>query len=124
MAEFAIVATLFLLFLFAIMEMGIVIYRYNSISMAAREAARYAVAHSSTSANKATISQIQQIAVNYAPFLTITNVNVNYQADTTAHIQNQNDVVVTITYNFTQQIPFLSAVPLTLSSSSQMLVSQ
>jgi len=127
MAEFAQVAALFFLLLFAIMEIGIVVYRYTTICMAAREATRYAAVHSSTSDNPAgtgNFPTVQQYAVNFAPFLTTDQVAVTYTADTTAHINNQNDAVVTITYPYTQRIPFMSPVTLTLTSSSQMLVSQ
>jgi Flp pilus assembly protein TadG len=122
--EFAQVATVFFLIVFAIMEMGVVVYRYTTISMAAREATRYASVHSTTSQNPATIAQIQAVATNFAPFLTAADVVVSFPADTTPHISDQNDALVTITYNYTQQIPFMSPITLTLTSSSQMLVSQ
>ncbi len=126
LGEFAQVATVFLLSLFAIVEMGIVIYRYTTVSMAAREAARYAVVHSPGSENPAGSGNfpltVQQFAVNFAPFLSTTNVTVSYPTD--PNLPQQQDALVTITYNYTQQIPFMSAVPLTLTSSSQMLLSQ
>ncbi len=122
MAEFAVVAATFLLLLFAIMGMGIVVYRYNTVSDAAREAARYAIVHSSTSQNPATTAQIQAVAVSYAPFLSTAEVSVSFPADAT--LPTQRDALVTITHNYTQTIPLMSAVPLTLTSSSQMLVSQ
>jgi Flp pilus assembly protein TadG len=127
MAEFAQVAALFFLLLFAIMEIGIVVYRYTTICMAAREATRYAAVHSSSSDNPAgtgNFPTVQQYAVNFAPFLTTDQVAVTYTADTSTSLKNQNDAVVTITYPYTQKIPFMSPVTLTLSSSSQMLVSQ
>jgi Flp pilus assembly protein TadG len=127
LAEFAQVALLFFLLLFGIFEMGTVIYRYTTICMAAREATRYAAVHSTTSQNPAGSGgypTVQQYAVNFAPFLTTSDVTVTYPADVTPHINNQNDAVVTITYNYTQQIPFMSPVTLTLSSTSRMLVSQ
>jgi hypothetical protein len=61
------------------------------------------------------------VATNYAPFLSASNVTVCFSAD--PNLPLQYDAVVTITYNYTQKIPFMSAVPLTLTSSSQMLVS-
>lgn len=118
--------------------MGIVIYRYTTIGMAAREASRYAAVHSSTSENPAgtgSFPTVQQYAVNFAPFLDLSgsgctgdtspcDVVVSYVQDNTPHISNQNDAVVTITYTYTQKIPFMSPVSLTLSSTSRMLVSQ
>jgi Flp pilus assembly protein TadG len=124
-AEFATMAVAFFLLLFGIMKMGIVVFRYNSISMAAREAARYAVAHSPTSQNPAgsgTNPTVESIAINEAPFLSAANVAVNYPTD--ASLPLQKDAQVTITYPYKQQIPFMNPVTLTLTSSSQMLVSQ
>lgn len=138
MAEFAQVAAVFFLLLFGIIEMGTVIYRYTSVCMAAREATRYAAVHSTTSQNPAGsggFPTVQQYAVNFAPFLDLNgsgcagdaspcDVVVSYVPDTTPHLNNQNDAVVTITYIYTQQIPFMSPITLNLSSSSKMLVSQ
>jgi Flp pilus assembly protein TadG len=127
-AEFAQVATVFLLLLFAIVEMGIVVYRYNTVSEAAREAARYAIVHSPSAANSPCpstgcggCSAVTTVATNYAPFLSASNVTVCFSAD--PNLPLQYDAVITITYNYTQQIPFMSNVPLTLTSTSQMLVS-
>jgi Flp pilus assembly protein TadG len=122
LAEFAMVATLFFLLLFGIIEMGIVVYRYNTVSAAAREAARYAMVHSPTSQNPATTAQIQQIAINHAPFLSVADVMVTFPSDPT--LTTQQDAKVSITYNYTQNVPFMSAVTLNLTSTSQMLVSQ
>jgi Flp pilus assembly protein TadG len=123
MAEFAGVATLSFLLLFAIIEMGIAVYRYSTVSMAAREAARYAMVHSPTSVSPATNDQIQAVAIKYAPFLSVGNVPPPFFI-TDPTLPKQEDAQVTITYNYTQHIPFMSAFPLTLTSSSQMLVSQ
>jgi Flp pilus assembly protein TadG len=127
LAEFAQVATVFLLLLFGIGGMGTVVYRYNTVGMAAREAVRYAIVHGPNSQNPAgtgTNPTVAQIAVNFAPFLSTTEVAVSYPADTNPNLQNQQDALVTITHNYTQQIPFMSAVPLVLTTSSQMLLSQ
>jgi Flp pilus assembly protein TadG len=126
-AEFAQVATVFLLLLFGIMGMGIVVYRYNTVGMAAREAARYAIVHGPNSLNPAGTGSnpsVAQVAVNFAPFLSTSEVAVSYPTDTNPNLKNQQDALVTIKHNYTQQIPFMSAVPLILTSSSQMLVSQ
>jgi Flp pilus assembly protein TadG len=122
MAEFAAVATVLLLLLFGIMEMGVVVYRYTTVSTAAREAARYAMVHGPTSENPATAAQVQAVAVGYAPFLSTTDVTVTFPADPTLPLQK--DALVSISYNYTQAIPFMSAVPLTFTTSSQMLLSQ
>ncbi len=126
MAEFAVSAGVFLLLLFGIMQMAMAVNAYNDISTAAREAARYAVVHSPTSANNPSTaspySDIQQQAVNYAPFLSTADVTVSFPAD--AQIPTQNDALIQITHSYPLSIPFMSSINLQLSSSSRMLVSQ
>ena len=128
MAEFALSTFVFFLLLFGILEMGVVIYRYISVGVAAREAARYAIIHSPNSSNApcavTNCADVRNVAVNYAPFLKASDVTVTFQEDTILKLATQQDAVVTITYNYTQNIPFMSAVKLNLTSSSQMLVSQ
>ena len=123
-AEFALTAAVFLLLMFAVMEMAMAVFAYTTICEAAREAARYAIAHSSTSANPATNAQIQQVAINAAPTLglTTTNVSVNWPAD--SNLPSQKDVQITISYPYTLRVPLMSPITLTLAASSQSLVSQ
>ena len=49
MVEFAIVAPLFFLMLFAIIEFGWYVYQVQTLNDAVREATRYAIVHGSTS---------------------------------------------------------------------------
>ena len=123
-AEFALTAVVFLLLMFAVMEMAMAVFAYTTICEAAREAARYAIAHSSTSANPATNAQIQQLAINAAPSLglTATNVSVSWPAD--SNLPSKNDVQITISYPYTLRIPLISPITLTLAATSQSLVSQ
>jgi Flp pilus assembly protein TadG len=123
-AEFALVATLFLLMLFGSMLMGLTVYRYYTVCSAAREAVRYAIVHSPASQYPATISQIQQIAINYAAALDpkLLTVNVTWPADPS--LPSRSDAQVQVSYTFKLAIPFLSPINLTLSSTSKMLASQ
>jgi Flp pilus assembly protein TadG len=126
MAEFAVTAGAFLLVLFGIMEMALAVNAYNDVSTAAREAARYAVVHSPTSNNNPSTtppySDIQQQAVDYAPFLSTSDVTVSFPSD--AQIPSQKDALIQITHTYPLSIPFMSSINLQLSSSSRMLVSQ
>lgn len=122
MAEFAALASVLFMLTFGTMEMSVVVYRYNTLCTAARESMRYAIVHSPTSANPASTSQIQQVATNYAPFLVASNVIVTWPADPS--LPSQSDARVQISYNYRITVPFMSAVNVTLSSASQMLVSQ
>ncbi|MBV8055234.1 MAG: pilus assembly protein [Deltaproteobacteria bacterium] len=123
-AEFALVGVVFLLLMFALMELAAAVFDYATISEATREAARYAIAHSPTSANPATNSQIQQIAINAAPSLGLTasNVSVSWPAD--SNMPSKKDAQITISYPYKLQLPLISPVTLTLAATSQSLVSQ
>jgi Flp pilus assembly protein TadG len=124
MMEFAMVASIFLLLMFAIMQMALIVYNYNTVCMAAREAVRYAIVHSPASRNPATTAQIQQVAINNAVGLNAgqLNVTVNWPAD--AELPLQDDAQVKVSYQYQLNIPFLAPATMTLASTSQMLVSQ
>ncbi len=117
MTEFAIVALVSFVLLFAIIQMGVLIYDYNMICSAAREAVRYAIVHPSNT------SGIVNAAINSAPFLSPSNVTVN-TAITDPNDSTQQDAKVTISYAYTLRIPFLPSIGLTLASSSQMVLAQ
>lgn len=121
-AEFGVSAGVFLLLLFGIMQMAMAVNAYNDISTAAREAARYAIVHSPTSAVPETNSTIAGVAVNYAPFLSTADVTVSFPSD--ARIPTQSDALIQIAHTYPLNIPFMSSINLQLSSSSRMLVSQ
>ncbi len=128
--EFAAVATALFVTIFGLMFIGDAVYRYNTLSNAAREAVRYAVVHSPTSVNPASADQIKRVAVNYASGVPITtsNVTVSWPSDPNIkNISNKNvayDAQVQITYSYTLKVPFLKSAPLTLTTTSRMLVSQ
>ena len=117
MPELAIAATVLFILLFAIIEMGIVIYDYNMVCSAAREAVRYAIVHPTDS------SGIKNAAINSAPFLSTSNITVNTSV-TDPNSATNKDAQVTISYPYTLQIPLVPSISLTLSSTSQMMRSQ
>ena len=63
MTEFALGTTVFLLLMFAAIEMAMVVYSYNTISHAARECVRYAIVHSPTGPSPATTAQIKTATI-------------------------------------------------------------
>jgi Flp pilus assembly protein TadG len=125
LVEFAIVASVFLLTLFAIMSLGLGVYKYNTLCSAAREAVRYAIVHGPTSLSPSTTAQIQQIAINQAPGLNLkaSDITVSFPADPNSS-STQKDAKVQISYNYSPPIPFMPQITLTLTSTAQMLVSQ
>jgi Flp pilus assembly protein TadG len=124
MVEFAMVATVFLLLLFGIMQMALTVYNYNTVCSAAREAVRYAIVRSPTSANPATTAQIQQIAINTAVGLNTSQLTIAVSWPADANLPTQTDARVKVSYQYQLQIPFFSPLTMTLASTSQMLVSQ
>jgi Flp pilus assembly protein TadG len=124
MVEFALVASIFLLLLFAIFQLSLAVLTYNSVTFAAREAARYGMVHGPNSPNPATSSQIQQIAINAVPSLGLSasNVNINWVAD--PNLPTKQDIQVQITYSYQFQIPFVTAAKASFVSTSQVIVAQ
>jgi len=117
MVEVAVAATALFILLFAIIERGIVVYIYNMVCSAAREAVRYAIVHPSDT------SGIKNAAINSAPFLSTSNITVNTSV-TDPNGSTTKDAQVSISYPYTLQIPLVPSYSLTLSSTSQMLRSQ
>jgi Flp pilus assembly protein TadG len=124
MVEFGLIASAFFMLIFGVIQMALAVFAYNSLCDAAREAARYAMVHGPSSANPATTSQIQQVAMNVAPNLNLQTSNITVSWPSDSNLPSLKDAQVTITYNYSFRIPFMSAVTLPLTSSSQMLVSQ
>ena len=124
MVEFAMVATVFLMLMFGVMQMALTVYNYDTVCSAAREAVRYAIVHSPTGASPVTTAQIQQIAINSAVSLNPSNLTVLVSWPTDANLPLQKDAQVKVSYVYQLQIPFMTPISLTLASTSQMLVSQ
>lgn len=128
--EFAVSATALLLLMSAMMIMGEAVMAYNSMSSAAEEAVRYAVANGPNSPNPASQTTIEQVAVNVAPQLHLTATNGNTTGNVTSswitdtHISTREDAKVVINYTYTLKIPFMSLATLHLSATSQMMASQ
>ena len=124
MAEFSLVAVALFLLIFGIIQMALAVFAYNTVCSADREAVRYAMVHGPSSANPATTSQIQQVAINAAPSLNLSTNNITVSWPSDANLPLKKDAQVKISYNYKFQIPFMSPVTLTLAATSQMLVSQ
>ena len=122
--EFAVTIAVFLLISFTTMKMALGVYNYNMVCSAAREAVRYAIAHSPNSPNPASTAQIQQFAIDSAPGLSLTpsNVTVTWTADPS--LPSRQDAQVKVSYPYRLTIPFMSPQTVTLTSTSQMLASQ
>jgi Flp pilus assembly protein TadG len=118
------IAVAFLSLVFGLMFLGSAVYCYNTVSEAAREAVRYAIVHSPSSAAPATTSQIQQVAINYASGLDSTQLTIAVSWPADKNIPKKNDAQVQVSYPYKLKIPFVGPVTLNLTSTSRMLVSQ
>jgi Flp pilus assembly protein TadG len=127
MVEFAMGATIFFMLMFAIIELAMVVYSYNTISHAARECVRYAIVHSPTGPDPVTTTQIKGITVGYADLpapnqLVPGDVTVTWPAD--PNLPSSDDAQCTIALNYSLRIPFLPSKTLPLTATARMLVSQ
>jgi len=134
--EFACSATVLLLLLFGIMMSAQAVMAYNSMSAAAEEAVRYAVAYGPNSPNPANADTIEGKAINIAPQLNLTKTtfdanghvihagNVTATWVTDSNMATRQDAKVVVNYDFPLKIPFMSLATLHLSATSQMMASQ
>jgi len=138
--EFALSASIFLMLLIGIMQIGLAIYTNHIVSEAAQDVARYAIVHGNTcllngASCTATTAQLQTYAQSLA-YLGIDPANLNVTASYSANplggsctpnancANPGNMVTVTVNYAFPLNIPFIPASTLNLSSSSALLISQ
>jgi hypothetical protein len=135
----ALVSMMLLSMLLGVIQVDFAAYTYNSVSELAREGARYAIVRGSncsllTNCN-ATAAQIQTYVqgLSYVNASEVTVTTTWYSASTTQPTtwtscgstqcnSPGNAVTVQVTYAFPWQIPFLSMSPLSMSSTSQMVI--
>jgi len=122
--EFAIVATAFFLLMFAVIQMGMAIYAYNTLWSATQEGARYAVMHGPNRTPTAQASDVKNVMLNTGAMLQSGNLTVTLSWPTDANLSSQKDALVNSTYNYQFQIPFLTTFTLPLKSNAQMLAEQ
>lgn len=115
-AEFAVVAGLFFMIIFGIIEFGRLLYTHNALTDAARRGARYAVVHTrnvgcvqnvviygESNINASTCAPTGPAQING---LTTTNVVVEYDPPTTFGMNNGTATVKIQNYQFNLSIPF------------------
>lgn len=140
MVEFAISASALLLVMFGILEFGRVLYTYHTVSNAARLGSRYAIVRGANctvldNCPHVTSAQLQTWVQSQVPMvdsntMTVTatwSTSTNPNTDCSATDPAGNDVpghmvCVTVSYPFNFAVPFVSNTPLTLSSTSKMVI--
>lgn len=122
MIEFGLAFLLFLFVVYGIMEFGRIVASYNILAGATREGTRYAMVHGSASASPATSSAIQTLVRRWAIGIDPSSIAVT----TTWSPGNGPGSTVKVKASYTAQ-PFTSLIlkkGITLTSSSQMIISQ
>jgi Flp pilus assembly protein TadG len=122
LVEHALVFLVFFVTLYAIMEFGRVVYLYNSLAGATREAARYAIVSGSRSASPATNMDIKARVMQWGIGFNESALNVN-----TTWSPNNNPgskVRIDSTYNIALMTGLIYSAPLAIRSRSEMVISQ
>ena len=124
--EFGIIATAFLFFIFAITNMAQAVYAYNWVAYAAREGSRWAAVRGADIVNSGTPMTTSSDVSNYVEGetrgLNLSNMSVAATwSDPTE--KPGSTVLVNVTYKFNFTAPFTSLGPITMGSTSQMVIS-
>lgn len=133
LAEFAIVAPIFFLLLFAIIDFGRYVYYVQVLNNAAREGTRYAIVHGERSLNPAgpapDDADVTNIVRNYAVGVignsTTLAVHSSWeQANPADPPQNGrgDKVAVTVTYQFRSVIPIVPIPPIQVEGASTLVI--
>ena len=120
--EFALVALGMLILIFAIMQGASAVSANNFVINAARDAARYAMVHGANSPQPATATDVKNFVLAEAQ-----GINTQAVTVTTTWSPNNNPgntVKVQVAYSFAPIARIASTVTLSLSSTSQMVISQ
>ena len=116
--EFALIAVLMMLVIFASFEFGRMLLVYSSIANAAHVACRYAITHGGSNSQAATLDEIRTVAKNFAGTAPLNIANLRITVSPTPPLGAPGSTVsVTVTYPYD---PFtILPLTVTLGSTSQ-----
>lgn len=117
--EFAFILMLFLLLAFGIIDGARMLWAYNVMSYAAREGTRYAVVHGEESGTDITADDIRNYVRSRALPLNPVNVTTTWEPDK----KYLSVVQVTVQYSYVSVAPLVPLPPITLTSTSRMVIS-
>lgn len=136
MVEFAISAMVMLVMLFGIMECSLLLYSYHTVSNAARQATRWAMVRGSDCVAPtcpASANDVKNYVLTQVPLLDTSQITVNttWSSSNGCTVSSVSGpagpgctVAVQISYPFQLQLPFVPIGAITLSSTSQMVMSE
>lgn len=134
--EFAISALVMLMVLFGILECSLLLYSYHTVSNAARQGSRWAMVRGSdcvASACPATADSVKSYVLTQVPLLDTSHVSVTttWSSSSDCTVSSSSGpagpgcvVAVQVSYPFQLNLPFIPISALTLSSTSQMVMSE
>ena len=120
--EFAMAISGLLVLVLAITNFAMAIFAYNFVCYGARDGTRYAAVRGATSQSPVSSSDVRAYVISEAAGINTDQLTVA----TTWSPNNQpnSTVAVSVGYNFQFMVPFVALSPVTLSSNSQMVISQ
>ena len=119
LVEFALISILFFMLVFGIMEFGRGIWMYGTVAHVAKEGARFAIVRGSESGRAATTTDVEtyvNVVAAGMTGLTVTTTWDDASKDPGTVVQVQVD------RDFEPALPFVSLGPVTLSSTSRMVI--
>jgi len=133
--EVAVVATVFFMVMFALLDIGLAVVRYNMLSLAARSAARAAVVHGSDAPPEQTTwgpsdysgtaadgSEVAQVAAPYLTTMDLGSVSITMTWPD-EDVQADDRVTVKMSYQNVPLTPLLSGLTtMTISATSTMRI--
>lgn len=122
LVESAVVTTVFLTLLIGIIQFSMIGFAYNLVCFAAHRATRFATVHGSASNHPASTADVQAVALSHIACLNTTalTVTVTWLPD---HNPGSN-VQVAVAYQITPFLIPVSAIPMTLQSTSKQIIFQ
>ena len=115
--ELALVIVAFFVLIIGLIDVGRGVWAFNSISLAATEATRYAIVHGDRAASPATSTSIQNYVKAKVPNLAGVQVTTTWDPD------NSQGSMVEITVQYPYQPVVALFQPVTLRASSRMAIS-
>ena len=121
LSEFALVAVIFFILFFGIIDMSRLMLKYHYVANAAREGTRYAIVHGSTSLSQASAADVKA----YLKSMSLVDPENDNVVTTWPDGDNNpgSRVIVRVDYPFTFFLPNWFGPSITLSSQSEMVIS-
>ncbi len=121
LVEFALASVLFFTVLFGIVEFGLAVWQYNTVSNLAQEGARWASVRGSSSSMPATAAQLQTFVASRSPGFSVTVTAT--PADPSAALPGAT-ISVQVASSFSPMTALVPSATLSLASTAKMIVSR